>query len=91
MPAKSGITGRNGQSDSDHMLPVRVDRKRGAKLVTDRFFPVSSRTLEVWPLPWRHVNGKALCEVADLFAFAQAKLDAAASTQGGQGTAIATT
>ena len=41
-------------------LPKRVDRKTGAKLVTDRFFPVSHRSLEAWPLTWRHVNGKAL-------------------------------
>ncbi len=58
-------------------LPVRVDRRKGAELVTLHFFPVSARTLEAWPLDWRHVNGRATCETADLFAVAKAKLDAA--------------
>lgn len=58
-------------------LPVRVDRGKGAELVTLHLFPVSPRTLEAWPLDWRLVNGKATCETAQLFAVAQAKLDAA--------------
>jgi hypothetical protein len=57
--------------------PVRVDRRKGAALVTQRYFPVSPRTLEGWPLPWLLVNGKATCLTADLFAVAQAKIDAA--------------
>ena len=58
-------------------LPRRVDRKTGAELVSLYFFPVTSRTLEVWPLDWVLVNGKAVSETAELFAVAQAKLDAA--------------
>jgi hypothetical protein len=58
-------------------LPARVDRKAGAELVTRHYFPVSPRTLEIWPLDWRHVNGRAVCETAELFAVALAKLDAA--------------
>jgi hypothetical protein len=53
-------------------------------LLTHHFFPVSHRTLEAWPLTWRHVNGKALVETAELFAFAQSKLDAAAPIRGGR-------
>ena len=64
-------------------LPARVDSKAGAELVTHHFFPVSHRTIEAWPLAWRHVNGKALCETAELFAFAQTKLDAAPPIRGG--------
>jgi hypothetical protein len=68
-------------SSADHPdfadLPRRVDRNAGAELVSKYFFPVASRTLEVWPITWRHVNGKAVCETAELFAVAQAKLDAA--------------
>jgi hypothetical protein len=63
--------------------PTRVDRKVGAKLVTRYFFPVSHRTIEAWPLVWRHVNGKAVVETVELFAFAQAKLDAAPPIRGG--------
>jgi hypothetical protein len=58
-------------------LPRRSDRRTGAKLVEQYYFPVTPRTLEVWPLDWVLVNGKAVCETAELFAVAQAKLDAA--------------
>lgn len=67
-------------------LPQRVDRRTGAALVTQNYFPVSPRTLEAAPLVWRRVNGKALCETAELFAWAQAKLDAAPPIRGGRGT-----
>lgn len=65
-------------------LPVRVDRRTAAELVTQRFFPVSPRTVEAWPLTVRRVNGKATVETAELFAFAQAKLDAAPPIMGGR-------
>lgn len=65
-------------------LPRRVDRRRAAELVTRHHFPVSHRTLEVWPLTWRHVNGYAVCDTAELFAVAQAKLDAAPPIRGGR-------
>ena len=65
-------------------VPRRVDRKAGAALVTRYFFPVSPRTLEAWPLTWRRVNGYAVCETAELFAVAQAKLDAAPPIRGGK-------
>ena len=68
-------------------LPVRVNRNAGADLVTRFFFPVSPRTLEAWPLTWRRVNGYAVCETAELFAVAQAKLDAAPPIRGGKRTA----
>jgi hypothetical protein len=62
-------------------LPVRVDRKTAAELVTRYFFPSTTRGVEIWPLDWRLVNGKAVCETVDLFAVAQAKLDAAPLTR----------
>ena len=65
-------------------LPTRVDRRRGAELVTQRFFPVSARSLERWGVPVRHVNGKAVMDTAELFAAAQAKLDAAPAIRGGR-------
>lgn len=65
-------------------VPRRVDRKAGAELLTRYFFPVSARSLEIWPLTWRHVNGKAVCETAELFAVAQEKLDAAPPIRGGK-------
>lgn len=69
-------------------VPHRVDRKGGAELVTRHFFPVAPRSLEAWPLTWLHVNGKAVCETAQLFAVAQSKLDAALSSRGGKTSAF---
>jgi hypothetical protein len=65
-------------------LPIRVDRRTAAELVTRLYFPVSPRTVEAWPLTIRCVNGKATVETAELFAFAQAKLDAAPPIKGGR-------
>ena len=64
-------------------LPRRVDRRAGAALVTRFYFPISHRSLEVWPLTWRRVNGKAVCETTELFALAEAKLNAAPPVRGG--------
>ena len=64
--------------------PVRVDRRKAAELVTERFFPVSHRTIEAWPLLVRHVNGKATVETSELFAYAQTLLDAAPLIRGGR-------
>jgi hypothetical protein len=45
---------------------------------------IAPNTLEAWPLTWRHVNGKAFCETAELFALAEAKLNAAPPVRGGR-------
>jgi hypothetical protein len=58
-------------------LPVHVDRRTGAALLTRHFFPVSYRSLEAWSLPVRHVNGRAVIPTAILFEVAHAKLSAA--------------
>ena len=68
---------------------MRVDRRTAADLVTRLDFPVSPRTVEAWPLTIRCVNGKATIETAELFAFAQAKLDAAPAIKGGRRRAAA--
>lgn len=65
-------------------LPVRVDRRTGAKLVRRWFFPVSPRTVEAWPLRVRRVNGKATIETTELFALAQSKLDCSPVIRGGR-------
>jgi len=65
-------------------FPVRVDRRMAAALVTLHFFPVSPRTVEAWPLTIRRVNGKATIETAELFQFAQTRLDAAPPIKGGR-------
>ncbi len=70
--------------DTAPVLPARVDRRRGAAIITHRYFPVSHRTLESWPLTWRRVNGRALVDTAELLAFAEAKLAAAPPVRGGK-------
>ncbi|WP_198374978.1 hypothetical protein [Neoroseomonas rubea] len=65
-------------------LPRHVDRRVGAELVTRFFFPVSPRSLEVWPVAWRHVNGRALVATTELLALAAQKLAAAPPIRGGR-------
>jgi hypothetical protein len=40
-------------------LPRHGDRKTLAPIITKLVFPVSHRSLEIWPLRWRFVNGAA--------------------------------
>lgn len=72
-------------------LPVRMDRRQGAKLISARLFPISPRTLETWPVRWRRVNGRALCETAELLAVAEEKFASAPSILGGRKTKRNTT
>jgi hypothetical protein len=65
-------------------LPVRVDRRTGAAIVTQFFFPVSRRTLESWQLPTAHANGRALIETKDLIEAAEAKLGTGLGLRGGR-------
>ncbi len=65
-------------------LPRHVDRRIGAELVKRFYFPISPRTLERWPLAWRHVNGRAVTETAELLALAGRMFDAAAPIRSGQ-------
>ena len=67
----------------DGTLPRWVDRKRGAKIISERFGPTSPRTLEKWPIKWLLFNGKAITDTSGLIAVAQAKLDAAPIIMGG--------
>jgi hypothetical protein len=59
--------------------PRNADRKTLAAIITDRFFPVSPRTIERWPLLVRKVNGHAIYDTASALAMAEAKLAAARS------------
>ena len=63
--------------------PRRIDRKRGAALITDLYFQISPRTLEKWPIAWRYANGRATCETDELLNYAKSKLDAAPAIKGG--------
>jgi hypothetical protein len=65
-------------------LPVNVDRKTGADLITQLMFPISPRSLEAWPLPTRHVNGHAIVPTDTLFRMAYSKLSAAPMIMSGR-------
>jgi len=65
-------------------LPINVDRRTAAGLVTKYLFPVSYRSLEAWPLPTRNVNGRAIVATSTLFEIAYAKLQAAPLVVGGR-------
>ena len=65
-------------------LPRRMDRRLAARVLSDHFFPISPRTLERWPVTWRRINGRALCETSELLAEAQRRVDTAPAILGGQ-------
>jgi len=65
-------------------VPVYSDRRSGAILLTRYLFPVSHRSLETWPLPWQHANGRSITPTVVLFAVGHAKLDAAPVIMGGR-------
>jgi hypothetical protein len=65
-------------------LPPNVDRRIGAALITKHMFPVSHRSLEAWPLPTRHVNGRAVVPTDVLFEVAYARFAAAPVVMGGR-------
>lgn len=65
-------------------LPPRMDRRSGAALISRHLFPISPRTLERWPVAWRHINGRALVDTAELLAEAERRLEEAPEIRGGQ-------
>jgi hypothetical protein len=66
-------------------LPRHGDRKMLAPIITRLVFPVSHRSLEVWPLKWRHVNGHAVAETHEALAHAWGKFNSAPVTMSGRG------
>ncbi|MSO99828.1 MAG: hypothetical protein EXR07_02070 [Acetobacteraceae bacterium] len=65
-------------------LPVRMDRRTLADVITRHFFPVSYRTLEAWPLPTQCVNGKAIVPTIKGLRIAFAMLNAAPVVMSGR-------
>ena len=70
-------------------LPVNCNRRQLAEIITQHFFKVSPRSLERWPLQWRHVNGQAVCSTADGVEEARKRLQAAPVIRSGQSSAHA--
>ena len=71
-------------------LPRHGDRKTLAPIITKFVFPVSHRSLEIWPLKWRHVNGHAVAETYEALAYAWRKFNSAPVTMSGRGGSRAT-
>ncbi len=66
-------------------LPRHGDRKKLSEIITRLLFPVSDRSMEVWPLKWRRVNGRALAETSEALAHAWCKFNSAPVTMSGRG------
>ena len=63
-------------------LPVKIDRKAGAQLVTAHVFPTSAKTVKSWPLPWECPNGRAIAPPATYLAYAIRKARRASAGNG---------
>jgi hypothetical protein len=70
-------------------LPRRPTRATAARLITQHFFETTPRSLEDWGLQWLIIGGRATCDIEDLFAAAQARLDAARPSRRASGPARA--
>ena len=66
------------------------DSKTLAELSLVLLFPVSHRSLEIWPLKWRFVNGHAVAETYEALAHAWHKFNSAPSMMKGRGRSRAT-
>jgi hypothetical protein len=63
----------------------RYQHRRVLKRVHGQYYgEISHRTLEAWPLAWRRVNGRAVCDVREFLAEAQRRFDAATVVMGGR-------
>ena len=66
-------------------IPIRYgDRHQLAEIRHRYFGPLSARSLEVWPLPWRRVNGRAVTDVRTFLAEAERRFNAAHIVMGGR-------
>jgi hypothetical protein len=65
-------------------LPRYANRKDLAELHRKFYAPISPRSLEVWPLEWRVINGHAVSNVRHFMIVAQSRFDAAPVIRGGR-------
>ena len=78
------MTFKKANWEPDKPLPRFADRKATADIISHFYFPVSSRTIETWPLKVRRPNRAAVLEVAEAMALAEQKLENAVTyKQGG--------
>ncbi len=72
------------EPDADK-LPRYAERKQLAAIHRHYYGPISPRTLEKWPLPWRISNGRAVAPVGEFLHEAQRRFNAAPTVMGGHG------
>ena len=65
-------------------LPRNGDRRMLAQIITQHLYPISPRSLEVWPLTWRRVSKKAVASTEEALKHAWRVYDAAPVTRAGQ-------
>jgi hypothetical protein len=63
-------------------LPAKIDRKAGAQLVTEHFFPTTDKTVKGWDLPWSYPNGRAVAPPESYLLYASRKAREAPATIG---------
>ena len=60
------------------LMPIRYGDREQLSQIHERYFgPISGETLRNWPLTWRRVNARSVCEVREFLAEAQRRFDAA--------------
>jgi hypothetical protein len=74
----------NGVVFNRENLPLRVNRRTAAALITFFYGPVSWRTLERWPLVWTQFNGQAVVETVSIMEEAERRLRASPPIRGGR-------
>ena len=72
-------------AEPDPALLPRVATRQQLALIHNHFFgPISPRTLEVVPLPYRRINGTAVYDVGEFLTWARNRFDAAPLIMGGR-------
>lgn len=58
-------------------LPIYINRRKAAEVISRHYFPLSHRSLEKWPVKYLNVNNKALVETNEILSIAYKKLELA--------------
>ena len=62
-----------------------IDRRRAVEIVSDRYFPVTKRAVERWPISGRILNRRFLMRERDVIAHVEGLLRNAPAARGGRG------
>ncbi len=62
-----------------------IDRRRAVEIVSERYFPITRRAVERWPIPGRILNRRFLMRERDVVAHVEKLLHNAPAARGGRG------